>query len=137
MQYRPWALGSDTDSTDHWEIVGSLEMRALAGSFIARIGDCETRNSAHGLTGRLIGVPKGSLPTLAGSEFYWVDLVGCSIVNESGLCLGTVLDVFENGAHPILNVHSDKRQHLIPFVSSVIKCVKPGSEIRVAWETDW
>ncbi len=137
LQYRPWALGSEWETTLRWEIVESLEIREHGDGFVARMKDCGSRELARELTGRYIGVPKSSLPDLSVTEYYWVDLVGCSIVNESDECLGEVIDVYENGAHSVLQVRGDDRELMIPFVEDVIKQVKAGSEIRVSWEVDW
>lgn len=137
VQYRPWALGTECGTTLRWEIVESLEIREHADGFVARVKECGSRDLAREYTGRFIGVRKSSLPDLSDLEFYWVDLIGCSIVNESDKCLGKVIDVFENGAHSVLQVRGDIGELMIPFVEGVIKEVKAGTEIRVSWEIDW
>ena len=68
-------------------------------------------------------VPKSALPALDG-EFYWDDLVGCTVRTQdegNALDLGTVNYLLETGANDVLVVRAsetsiDNRERLIPYI---------------------
>jgi hypothetical protein len=50
------------------------------------------------------GPARADFPAAEEGEFYWVDLIGCAVVNEQGEALGEVTGLIDNGAHQILQV---------------------------------
>lgn len=139
LSYRPWALGleSESKSVDEWNEVVSLQTRNQPDGVLARIEGCETRTDASRITGKLIGVPKQSLPTPRGDQFYWFELVGTPVFNLSGNLLGCVDEVFDSGAHSILKIMAAKKEIMIPFVSNIVREIRAGEKILVDWESDW
>ena len=135
--YRPWFLSSGNDEDPEWIETTEVEIREQSGRLLARIDHSDSRTEADHSTGRLIGVEKDSLPQLESDEFYWIDLVGLQVRNEADLLLGSVVEVFETGAHAVLRVGGETNQLMIPFVGNVVLSVESGSHIVVAWEPDW
>jgi 16S rRNA processing protein RimM len=116
----------------------------------AQLPDCPDRSAAEKLKGLLIAVPRSSLPQQTGDEYYWSDLIGLAVVNETGVQLGTVAKLLETGANQVLSVTpvlSETQvltgigkggEILIPFVSTAIKQVDLKSKvIRVDWALDY
>lgn len=139
LNYRPWALAqeNDAESVVEWNEVEKLQTRSQSGGFLARIGLCESRTDASLISGRLIGVPRQSLPSTTHDEFYWFELVGTSVFNLSGVFLGCVDEVFDSGAHSILKIKDDNGVVMIPFVSDFVREIRSGEQVLVDWETDW
>ena len=74
----------------------------------------------------------------AEDEFYWVDLVGMSVINRDNITLGKVKNLIETGAHDVLVVHGEYGEKLIPFVSHYIDNVnKDTQQIQVDWGLDY
>jgi 16S rRNA processing protein RimM len=110
---------------------------------LAQIDGVADRDGAQALRGQTIGVPRASFPAPAEGEYYWVDLIGCLFYGSEDGCpvlLGQVDEVFDNGAHAVLQVargdltdsgafeaRSDSRgrpRHvLVPFVAAHIQHV--------------
>ena len=137
VDYRPWALRAESDVLDTWDQIRNVQVSNQNNKLVARIENCDTRTIAETHTGKLIGVPKTSLPPLNQEEFYFVDLIGATVLNEQNEELGVVEEVFESGAHPVMRVIGQSEERMIPFVKDIVKGVKPGLEVRVSWRTDW
>ena len=119
------------------------ESREHGDGVVARSLDIADRDAAEALRGARIFVGRSSFPTAGDGEFYWVDLVGLSVVNRQNQPLGTVVGLLDTGAHSVLRVlpeggkgESDER--LIPFVGAYIDEVSlEQRRIRVDWGLDF
>lgn len=95
----------------------------------------EDRNQAESLRGARVFVSRSSFPTPEEDEFYWIDLIGLSVINREGQALGMVEGLIETGPHCVLRcVDEDKVERLIPFVSAYIDKVNMADRQIIA---DW
>ena len=95
----------------------------------------DDRNQAEALRGARIFVSRSSFPTPDEDEFYWIDLIGLTVVNREGQVLGVVADLLETGPHCVLRcVDEQKVERLIPFVSAYIDKVNMAERQIIA---DW
>lgn len=94
--------------------------RRQGKNIIAQLEHISDREQAKLLSGAVIAVERSTLPDLANNEFYWLDLIGCEVISESGL-LGRVKRIIETGANDVL-VLSDERDQ-----------AKKGAEVLVPW----
>lgn len=81
----------------------------------------------------------GRFPEPDDDEFYWVDLIGATVVNEQQETLGTVGGLIDNGAHQILRIVGEGEvERLVPFVEVYVKSVDvAGKRIVVDWGLDY
>ena len=118
-----------------------VQAREHGDGVVASVHDIDDRDAAQALAGARIFVSRASFPTPDEGEFYWVDLIGLSVVNRAGLELGTVSGLVETGPHCVLRVQGDGvdgPQRLIPFVAAYVDAVDlPGRRITVDWEPDY
>lgn len=127
----PPALLKIAESREHGEWV------------VARAQDVVDRSGAEALRGARIFVPRSSFPTAATDEFYWVDLIGLSVVNREDQTLGTVVGLLDTGAHSVLRVlpqgsSGEADERLIPFVGQYVDEVSlEQRRIRVDWGLDY
>ncbi|MCG3200402.1 MAG: Ribosome maturation factor RimM [Gammaproteobacteria bacterium] len=134
LRYTPWFL----------EESGSWRPRELAGGrqhgkgLVARLAGIDDRGLARTLVGAAIAVKRSQLPAAAAGEYYHADLLGMSVVNREGVRLGTVLRIFETGAHDVLVVRGG-HEHLIPLVFGVHVLGIDGAAgvIEVDWRADY
>ncbi|WP_164230622.1 ribosome maturation factor RimM, partial [Stenotrophomonas maltophilia] len=71
-----------------------------------------------------VWVSRADFPEPDDDEFYWVDLIGATVVNEQQETLGTVGGLIDNGAHQILRVVGEGEvERLVPFVEVYVKSV--------------
>jgi len=103
-------------------------------------------------------VSRASFPAATEGEYYWVDLIGLSVVNREGVVLGEVVGLMETGAHDVLRIrppaltpegaavapakgarkNADPGELLIPFVAAYVDGVDMAARrITVDWGLDY
>jgi len=119
-----------------------LRARGQGDSVVASVEGLVDRDQAQALAGARVFVSRASFPAIRDEdEFYWVDLIGLSVVNRAGLALGCVIGLIETGPHCVLRVlppQDGAEECLIPFVAAYVDQVdKVGRVITVDWEADY
>jgi len=134
VEFRDWWLCKASGSTLRYEV---LCARYDGRFVIASLNGIEDRDRALELKGSDVCIPYGDLPQLADGEYYWRDLIGMTVLNADGLCLGTVARMMETGANDVLVVCGETEQ-LIPYVQDVITAINAHVRtIHVNWQTDY
>lgn len=131
--------------------------RPQGSTVVAQLQGLADRDRAEKLKGSRVWVPRSQFPQVDDDEFYWVDLVGCSLYglnNDSQELIGLVREVSDNGAHAILHVErgsfSDQgqfqpllsskgqvQQVLVPFVKAHVHTVDlPGRRLDSNWPVE-
>lgn len=116
--------------------IAQLRLQGLA--LVAQIDGCADRDAALALKGSALLLSRADFPATEPDEYYWVDLVGCSVLASDGTALGTVAAVEDFGADPILRVVDAEGETLIPFVAAHVVSVELESRrIVVDWRRDY
>jgi len=123
------------------------QVREQASMVVANAEEVDGRDAAEALTGAAVFVSRASFPSAGDGEYYWVDLVGLTVVNREGDVLGNVTGLIDTGVHSILRVHrvgaaanatAQAAERLIPFVAAYIDSVDlDAGLIRVDWGLDY
>jgi 16S rRNA processing protein RimM len=109
--------------------------RHHSGNVVAKPIGSDGRDAALALKGAEVWIRRADFPRLPDDEFYWVDLVGCEVVDADGSPLGRVTAIDDHGAHPILSLEGGL---MIPFVDAYVLEVDAGARRIVAdWKPDW
>lgn len=129
--YRPWYLHRN----NRWEKVSIDETLSRPESYIIKLTECKDREHAQQYTGLEIGVERTQLPVLPMGEYYWVDLIGLSIINQTGATLGTLKDFLETGSADVMVIQGEK-EYLIPYMPDlyVIEIDLEKKIMRVDWD---
>ncbi|VEH68412.1 ribosome maturation factor RimM [Rodentibacter pneumotropicus] len=97
---------------------------------IVKLKGTDDRDAAQVLANVEIGVDLSVFPELEEGDYYWHDLIGCSVVNLQGYTMGTVTEMMETGSNDVLVVKANskdafgKQERLIPFLyEQVVKRV--------------
>jgi 16S rRNA processing protein RimM len=124
-----------------------LQAKIHSESIVAQLGGTADRDEALALRGTRVYICRSDFPALEADEFYWVDLLGLDVVNLTGVSLGKVADMIDNGAHSVLRIEypatgKDGKpvtgERLIPFVGVYVKTVdQKAKQITVDWEADY
>lgn len=82
-------------------------LRAQGADLVASISDANgrtvtDRDVAGAMKGMELAVARHDFPPVDPDEFYWVDLVGCQVVNTVGDNLGRVIRLEDHGADPVM-----------------------------------
>ena len=92
-----------------------VDTKQHGNKLLAQLGGIDDRDAAAALIGTELFIDRQWLETTAEDTFYWADLIGLQVVNQTKLVLGKVSNVLETGANDVLQV-SGERERLIPFV---------------------
>ncbi|MEO7338109.1 MAG: ribosome maturation factor RimM [Caldimonas sp.] len=104
------------------------------------------RSAAEALRGARLFVGCSDFPAVDPDEFYWVDLIGLSVVNRDGIVLGTVAGLMDTGPQSVLQVRPEDAgdatagdtDKLIPFVAAYVDDVNlEQRRITVDWGVDY
>lgn len=138
LDYPVWWLSK---GESEWREVKVTECRLHGKLLAAALEQCTDRTAAVGLKGMQVAIPRSQLPKLSKSGkdgYYWADLIGLEVVNLQGEALGKVTGLLETGANDVLQVQTEEKERLIPFVGAVIVKVElQACRITVDWGVDW
>ena len=134
LDYSPWSI----DRGGEWREFEVVSGRPHGPGLVAKLAGCDDRDCAQALAGSDIAVPRDRLPALDTDEYYWVDLIGLTVVTTRGLELGRVSRMLETGANDVLVVDGE-RERLIPYVPGevVVAVDEREGEIRVDWDPEF
>ena len=95
-----------------------LSARVHKGFLIAKLENVEDVNAAMALKGRTVFIDRADARLPKGA-FFLQDIIGASVVDESGSEIGKLADVMETPASNVYVVKGE-REHLIPAVPEFI-----------------
>lgn len=119
-----------------------LQVKEHGEGLVASAAPVADRNAAELLKGARIFLPRAAFPKPEEGEYYWVDLIGCAVVNREGVALGTVRDLLATGPQTtlVLGYEADGKEaeRLIPFVDAFVDSVDTSAKRIVAdWQPDY
>ncbi len=100
--------------------------------YIVHIAGVETIAEAEKLKGLYVYVKKEYLPKLKEGQYYFFELVGCSVYDQNGNYVGEVKEVIETGNNDVISVKKDNQEFLIPVIEDYVKVIdKEGKKIHI------
>ncbi|MCU7369677.1 ribosome maturation factor RimM [Paucibacter sp. O1-1] len=123
-----------------------LSVREHGDGIVANVQDVSDRSGAEALRGARIFVSRSTFPKVDTDEYYWVDLIGLTVVNRAGETLGVVADLIDAGPHSVLRITppgltppiKPDQERLVPFVSAFVDDVNLDQRrITVDWGLDY
>ncbi|MFF2794472.1 ribosome maturation factor RimM [Lysinibacillus xylanilyticus] len=55
------------------------------------------------------------------NEYFYHDIIGCTIISEEGETIGAVTDILQTGANDVWVVKGTKKEHYIPYIEDIVK----------------
>lgn len=123
--------------------VDAQGFRRHGAAWLAKWAGCETPEQAESLKGATLAVPRSAFPPAHQGEWYWIDLLGSTVVNRQSEVLGNVVGLRENAGGQWLEVRAEDSNGeaglmLIPMVEQYIESVDvAGRRVQVDWARDW
>lgn len=81
-------------------------------------------------------IAQDDLPELEEGQYYYHELMNCTVYNEEKENLGEVVDILEAGANLVLRVKSKNTSFLLPFVPAFIVDVNKDTHEIIIREMD-
>ena len=97
--------------------------RAFHRAWLLGLEGVGTREQIDPLREKYLGLRAEEARPLEPGEYYYHELVGLRVETEGGRVVGAVADVIEAPQGLILSVDGEGKQHLVPFVSRVVRRV--------------
>jgi 16S rRNA processing protein RimM len=79
-----------------------------------------SREAAEGLAGRYLERPRSDLPE---GTYYWHELEGLLVVDETDRELGRLVEVFRAGENEVYRVEGERGELLIPALRDVVRAI--------------
>ncbi|MCF0106454.1 MAG: 16S rRNA processing protein RimM [Holdemanella sp.] len=97
-----------------------LGFRMQKGFGYAKFEGIDSIDQAELLKTEVLYINEKELPELEEDEFYYHELMGCTVFNEKKEELGNVVDILETGANLVLRIKKGKDSFLMPFVDAFV-----------------
>ena len=138
FEYQAWFLKIKGE----WQPTELENWRHHNHEIIVKLKGIDDREAAQILANVEIGVDLSVFPELEEGDYYWHDLIGCTVINLEGYTMGTVTEMMETGSNDVLVVKANtkdafgKQERLIPFLyEQVVKRVDLTTKIiKVDWD---
>ena len=79
-------------------------------------------NQVEGFRDSIIKVPESQLSELPENEFYFHEIIGCTVITDEGVEIGIVKEILTPGANDVWVVRGiDGKENLIPYIGDVVK----------------
>ena len=107
-------------------VTASIEaIRPSGEGFIVLFEGFDSIGIAERIRGYEVIVPKEALPPLKAGEYYFFQLMGCSVYDETGRLVGEVDDIIETGANEVIVIKQKQAdlsitEELIPVIKDYV-----------------
>lgn len=99
---------------------------------LVRFAEVSDRQAADALRDAYLEAAAEPLPD---QEYFWHEIIGCTVFTTTGVELGEVTDVFRVGEAEVYTVRGPGGEILVPAVSSIVKVLAPA-EKRIVVDPD-
>ena len=127
--------------TDHkFKIIDITDYRMMPKKIILKIKSIDSIDQAEKLVDFKIYTKSDQFSKLNEGEYYWNDLIDCSVYSNEKHLLGKVTSIIRNPSSDILVIknHKNKKELLIPFVKDFLLEVNIKEKtIGVDWKNDY
>lgn len=117
-------------------VIGDFEVvtaRRAGGCAVFSLKGIDTVGAAEPLVKAVVSVRREELPAPPDGEFYWIDAVGCLVVDETGAPLGEVVAVEPGSAYDFLVVRRPGGDDgYLPVVEAFLRKVDTAARRVVA-----
>ncbi|MBT2257314.1 ribosome maturation factor RimM [Priestia megaterium] len=70
-----------------------------------------------------VKIPEEQLTDLEDGEFYFHEIIGCTVKTEDGVEVGTVKEILTPGANDVWVVKKGGKEVLIPYIDDVVQSI--------------
>ncbi len=99
-------------------------IREAVKSYLLSFKECNDRNSVEHLRNLIIFIQRDALPDLTDDEYYHHDLIGMSVFDSKGNCIGEIAEIITTGANDVYVIATGQdtnNELLLPAIKSVIQ----------------
>ncbi len=98
-----------------------IENIRVGNDVIVKFAEIHNKTEADPWAQGFLLVEEENMPELPDDVFYVKDLLGMTVLSESGERIGEISDVFETPAHDVYEISTTNGKKMIPAVSEFVK----------------
>ncbi len=98
-------------------------VREDRGFYVLGLEALSTPEEAARFRGGFIKIPRDQAPPLPDGQYYEFDLIGMTVLDETGVVLGILEEILETGSNSIFVVRQEGREVLIPGTKEMVASV--------------
>ena len=98
--------------------INSLSLKG--NKAVVHFEDLDTVEQADEIKGKELYLPLSVLPELEGTQFYYHEVVGFTVLDEYKRELGEVKDIYSSTAQELLAIDRNGKEILVPIVDQTI-----------------
>ena len=122
--------GASPGNAEEYEV---LTAQRAGGCAVFALKGIDTLVAAERLVKSTVSVRREELPSLPEGEFYWVDAVGCLVLDDTGALLGEVAGVEPGAAHDWLVIRrTGAEDGYLPLVAAFVRKVDTAARRVIA-----
>jgi len=139
LDYRHWTLRRGAQTQQAELVKGRIQGNVL----VATLKGLDDREVAKTFADFEICVPRSLLPELDDGDFYWHQLEGLKVIDQTGQLLGRIDHLLETGANDVIVVRPcagslDDRERLLPYTEQCVQVIDlAAGEMRVEWDAEF
>lgn len=129
--YSQWYVGG--------ELIEGIKAKRHGKTMIVYFKGIDSREKSQPYIGKEIEISADELGQLPEGEYYWMQLVGLTVMNRQGDELGKVKSMFETGANDVVVLETSKgKEKLIPYIlgGTVVQVDLVNQTMTVDWELE-
>jgi 16S rRNA processing protein RimM len=97
------------------------KVRESKNTHILKFKGVDSIDDAEKLIGSFVHIDIAELKELEKNEYYWDDLIGMSVYDNTGELIGRLASIFETAGNDVYVVKRGIKELLIPAIEDVIK----------------
>ncbi len=106
--------------------------------YIIHLAGVEDRNGAEPLVGTPVEIPVSELPKLPEGEYYYFQLIGLTVVSDTGDTVGTLTEIIETGANNVYAVKTAEGKEIyLPAIPSCVLSVQLEKKTMTVHLPEW
>ena len=98
-------------------------IRGKDSPLIIKFKDVDSIEDASLLTGQTLYISQDKFPELPEDEYYWFQIEGLKVFDESGRYYGNIEEIIRTGSNDVYVVRDDEKELLLPMIDSVVKVI--------------
>jgi 16S rRNA processing protein RimM len=105
---------------------------------VVKVAGITTREAAEALNRIKLYIPRAALPAPDEEEFYYADLIGLDVQDQTGAVIGSIGSVYNHGSGDMLEVkQAGGRSMVVPFTKVQVPVVDvKGGKVVVHLKSD-
>lgn len=97
-----------------------ISINAHKNAFLMKLEGVSSLEEAEGCRGAEILIRKDTLRRESEDEYFWFELIGLKVFEDSGRFVGTLREIIQTGSNDIYVVKEGDREFLIPALHGVV-----------------